>query len=165
MPINQTAFICGVTPIPPQGARHIMTEFLFIDYQDDNPRNRSVTKAKLGFAQRRSHRNQRLAAIGRLKSSSLIPRQPFPLPYNPPNREGVNRGRAESSQKDGSYPGATTAGTEGRQRRQIAPAPVPGSPKTMLGDSFIDPFSSTAFPMTEFMNSFFHHRTWILLSV
>jgi hypothetical protein len=122
-----------------------MTDFLFIDYQNDSPQNRSLKKQKYGFVQRTSHRKQRLVAIGRLKSSTLVLRQRLPLPYIP--------SEVEKTEQDGSESSATIAGTDTPQSKQIVP--VVG-PKTLLGDGFIDPFSSSAFPMTEFMNSFFH---------
>ncbi|OOQ83664.1 hypothetical protein PEBR_35945 [Penicillium brasilianum] len=133
-----------------------MTDFLFIDYQSDSPQNRSLKKQKYGFVQRTSQRKQRLVAIGRLKSSTLVLRERLPLPYIPSEIERTEPGRAEKIEQDGSESSAATAETDTQQFKQIAPVAGIGSPKTLLGDGFIDPFSSSAFPMTEFMNSFFH---------
>lgn len=139
-----------------------MAEFLFIDYQDDNPQNRSLTKKKYGFAQKTSHRKQRLAAVGRLKSSSLVLRQRLPLPYVS-ELDRAEPGRAEKDQQDGSELGAATAGQEIQQFKQILPVAGFGSPKSLLGHGFVDPFSTTPIPMTEFMNSYFHQCMWITL--
>lgn len=133
-----------------------MTDFLFIDYQDDSRQNRSFKKQKYGFVQRTNQRKQRLVAMGRLKSSTLVLRQRLPLPYVPSEIEKAEPGRAEKIEQDGSESSAATAGTDTQQFKQIVPVARIASPKTQLGDGFIDPFSTSAFPMTEFMNSFFH---------
>lgn len=133
-----------------------MTDFLFIDYQDDSRQNDSLRKQKYGFVQRTNQRKQRLVAMGRLKSSTLVLRQRLPLPYVPSGIEKAEPGRAEQIEQDGSELGAAIAGTDTQQFRQTVPVVTIGSPKTRLGDGFIDPFSTSAFPMTELMNSFFH---------
>jgi hypothetical protein len=141
-----------------------MAEFLFIDYQDDNPQNRSVTKKKYRFAQKTSHRKQRLAAVGRLQSSSIVLRQRLPLPYVSSESDRAEPGRAEKDQQDGSKLGVVIAGPDTQHFKQIIPVANFGSPKTLLGHGFVDPFSTTPIPMTEFMNSYFHQCTWITLS-
>ncbi|KAL2817627.1 hypothetical protein BJX63DRAFT_419565 [Aspergillus granulosus] len=136
-----------------------MADFLFIDYRDDNPQNRSFEKQKRGFAQRTYRRKKRLAAAERLKTSTFVLRQRLPFVYESvahSEPDGTGPARVKKSRQDGLEPATATAGTDTQHSKQIIPVPNFGSPKTVLGQGFVDPFSTTAFTMTEFMNSYFH---------
>ncbi|KAL3480813.1 hypothetical protein BJX99DRAFT_204985 [Aspergillus californicus] len=124
--------------------------FLFVDYQKDDPRDAAMHKEKLLFTQRNYQRKKKLAAVERLKASSKISRQRLPFKYIPtdtPNESETDR--------DSSTPRADT--DQSRQAWQMARMAELWSPKTYLGQGFVDPFSTVAVPMTETMNSYFHH--------
>ncbi|KAJ5390172.1 uncharacterized protein N7496_001240 [Penicillium cataractarum] len=130
-----------------------MAEFLFIDYQDDQLQNLSLQRRKREFTQKARYRKERLAAMGRLKSSTLVLRHRLPLAYVPLGLDGAELGPTTKSRPDGGPSGTDTPEPEAPQ---IIPVVNFGSPRRLSGDGFVDPFATTAFPMTGSMNSFFH---------
>ncbi|KAL5337456.1 hypothetical protein BJX70DRAFT_234384 [Aspergillus crustosus] len=130
-----------------------MGDFLFVDYQHDNPRNRSLKRQKQVFAQRTYQRKRRLAAVERLRTPSSTLRQRLPLSYEPVTLPESNR--AEPS--DSGINAEDEVESGGADVQQLIPvANLSSSPKILLGQGFIDPFSTSPFPMTDFMNSYFH---------
>jgi hypothetical protein len=137
------------------------SDFLFVDYQDDNPQNRSIDTAKRVFAQKTHQRKKRLAAVERLKTSTHPFRQRLPFAYKPVD----DTAKAESSEvkqssDDRSERISAADAIVSRNLEAMKWARIKDlmSPKSQLGQGFIDPFSTTAVPMSEFMNSFFQHR-------
>ncbi|KAL4871243.1 hypothetical protein BDV12DRAFT_32769 [Aspergillus spectabilis] len=126
--------------------------FMFVDFQQDNPENESITKQKRVFAQRNYQRKKKLAAVERLKTSTQVFRQRLPLMYTPANDA--------SSEVEEDRQGSGLAITDTRRSRQtvqIAKMTEPPNTYLPLGQGFVDPFSSSVVPMTDIMNSYFHH--------
>ncbi|KAL3486981.1 hypothetical protein BJX62DRAFT_214426 [Aspergillus germanicus] len=136
------------------------SDFLFVDYQDDNPQNRSIDKAKRVFAQKTHQRKKRLAAVERLKTSTHPFRQRLPFAYKPVDDTAKGESsEANQSRDDRSEQISTADAIVSRNLEAMKWARIKDlmSPKSQLGQGFIDPFSTTAVPMSEFMNSFFQH--------
>lgn len=129
--------------------------FLFVDYQKDDPRDAAMHKEKLLFTQRNYQRKKKLAAVERLKASSKISRQSLPFKYTSTSTE--NRDEVETHKDTSNL--TVPDPDQPRQTWQIARMAELWSPKAYLGQGFVDPFSTAAVPMTETMNSYFHHRT------
>lgn len=123
---------------------HTRADFLFVDYQEDKQQNRSVSRQKAVFAQKAHQRKKRLAAVQRLKSSTIAFRQQLPLAYN-----AVTSQDDEKSMHDGPAPKPARK----TQNRLWSPPP------SDLGQGFLDPFSTTALPMDKSTNLYFHHCT------
>ncbi|KAL3459582.1 hypothetical protein BJX64DRAFT_279095 [Aspergillus heterothallicus] len=134
-------------------------DFLFVDYQEDKPDNRAIDKQKRVFAQRTHQRKKRQAAVERLKTSTHVFRQRLPLAYKSA-ADGAGRVVRGDNQggRDGEDTEPATAGADGtRYFMQVALMKEFLFQKPHLGQGFTDPFGTTAVPMNEFMNSYFHH--------
>jgi hypothetical protein len=143
-------------------ADRVPSDFLFVDYQDDNPQNRSIDKEKRVFAQKTHQRKKRLAAVERLKTSTHPFRQRLPFAYKPVDDTAkgesseVNQSSDDRSEQISAADAVVSRNLEAIKWARIKDLM---SPKSQLGQGFIDHFSSTAVPMSDFMNSFFQHRT------
>lgn len=156
MPLH-TWFILQGSP----ANNHAMTEFLFIDSQDDQLQNLALQRRKKEFVQKARYRKKRLEAIGRMRSSTLALRDRLPLAYVSLKLDRVEPGSTTKSRPDGSSAEAGSSGTDTPEPEapQIIPVVNFGSPRGLSRDGFVDPFSTTAFPMTGSMDSFFHQCT------
>lgn len=125
--------------------------FLFVDYQDDKPQNRSLSRQKAVFAQKAHQRQKRLASVQRLKTSTIPFRQQLPVAYNGVSDTPGTSQEAEESKHDGSVP--EPAGPDGKTQYHLL------SPQSDLGQGFLDPFATTALPMSRSTNLYFHHCT------
>ncbi|RDW86634.1 uncharacterized protein DSM5745_03276 [Aspergillus mulundensis] len=136
-------------------------DFLFVDYHDDNPQNRSLEKQKRVFAQNTYQRKKRLAAAERLKASLPVFRQRLQFEYNPvpgsSNPNGAGKDTDDASSPEAAGARADSARHHQSQSMHLAQLTGPWSPQSPLGQGFIDPFSTTALPMHRFMDSCFHH--------
>ncbi|CEL03967.1 hypothetical protein ASPCAL05102 [Aspergillus calidoustus] len=130
-------------------------DLLFVHYDQDDPQNRSVSRTKASFAQKAHQRKKRLAGMERLKTSSLALRQRLPFAYDAASGFSRRR-RGEKSKHDGATPGhAPAVATE--RLNDI------WGPQSQLGQGFIDPFSTTSVPMSNFMNLCWHHYRHFIL--
>ncbi|KAL3456920.1 hypothetical protein BJX64DRAFT_269748 [Aspergillus heterothallicus] len=137
-------------------------DFLFVNYQDDNPQNRSnsLSRQKAVFAQKAHQRKKRIAAVERLKTSKPAFCQKLPfvydaappvystLPYREENTKEADS-TSEAAREDVLPP--HLAILKARQMKDL------WSPLSHLGQGFIDPFYTAAVPMSEFMNLYWHH--------
>jgi hypothetical protein len=132
-------------------------DLLFVHYDHDDPQNRSVSRTNASFAQKAHQRKKRLAGMDRLKTSSLAVRQRLPFAYDSASGSS-RRKRGEKSKHDGSTP---------RHAPVVAIERLNDiwGPQSQLGQGFIDPFSTTAVPMSNFMNLYWHHCTWTFAPV
>ncbi|KAJ0417358.1 hypothetical protein BJY00DRAFT_208196 [Aspergillus carlsbadensis] len=149
----------GSLPMSRHSADRAPPAFLFVDYQDDNPQNRSIEKEKRVFAQKTHQRKKRLAAVERLKTSTHVFRQRLPFAYTPVddadessevNHQSSDARSEQVSAAEALVPRNVQAIQRARMREHM-------SPKSQVGQGFVDPFSTTAVPMNDFMNSFFQH--------
>ncbi|KAL2839655.1 hypothetical protein BJY01DRAFT_237023 [Aspergillus pseudoustus] len=132
-------------------------DFLFVDYQEDKPENRVIDKQKRVFAQKTHQRKKRQAAVERLKTSTHVFRQRLPFAYKPVADGSDVRGD-DKGRRDGEDTEPATAGADvTRYFLQVTMMKEFLFPKTHLGQGFTDPFGTTAVPMNEFMDSYFHH--------
>jgi hypothetical protein len=142
-------------------------DFLFVHYEDDNPLNRSnsLSRQKAVFAQKAHYRKKRLAAVERLKPSTISFCQQLPFVYNVVPVESSGLSSQEKKREDvDSISDAARAGRIAPHRVSLRARQMKDlwSPLSHLGQGFIDPFSATAVPMSEFMNLYWHHCTWTL---
>ncbi|KAL3486506.1 hypothetical protein BJX62DRAFT_19252 [Aspergillus germanicus] len=143
-------------------------DFLFVHYQDDNPQNRSnsLSRQKAVFAQKAHHRKKRLAAVERLKSSTITFCQQLPFVYNVVPLESSRLSSQEEKSRDvDSTSESARAGRQAPNRVALTVRQMKDlwSPLSHLGQGFIDPFSTTAVPMSEFMNLYWHHFRHFIL--
>jgi hypothetical protein len=145
-----------------ESANQAPPDFLFVDYYDDNPQNRSIETQKRAFAQKTHQRKKRIAAVERLKTVTLPLRQRLPLAYKAVAKtskpsEDNTKDKLESEKDTG-----TITDLRNLQFMQLTLMQRVLSPGKQLGQGFVDPFQTASVPMTECMDSFFHHRTWNL---
>ncbi|KAL2802261.1 hypothetical protein BJX63DRAFT_120268 [Aspergillus granulosus] len=132
-------------------------ELLFVDYREDNPQNRAIDKQKRVFAQRTHQWKKRQAAVERLKTSTHVFRQRLPFAYKPV-ADSSDASTDERGRHDGEDPAPAAAGTYvPHSFMEMARMAKLFSPQTYLGQGFVDPFGTTAVPMDEHMNMYFHH--------
>ncbi|KAL2829816.1 hypothetical protein BJY01DRAFT_254886 [Aspergillus pseudoustus] len=142
-------------------------DFLFVFYEDGKPHNRAISRQKAVFAQKAHQRKKRIAAVERLKNSTLPFRQRLPLAYNAVPDSSTTSPDAESEYDDGSTTpdpaeedGIATAHL---QLMAIAQLNDLWSPQSQLGQGFIDPFSTTAVSTSKSMNLYWHHYRHFIL--
>ncbi|KAL4880159.1 hypothetical protein BJY04DRAFT_191807 [Aspergillus karnatakaensis] len=125
--------------------------FMFVGYEHDNPESESMNKKKRIFAQRSYQRKRKQAAVDRLKTSTQAFRQRLPLEYTAANES------SEIGEDEHGLNSTITNTREARQMMQLAKSTAFPSAYLPLGQGFIDPFSTSVVPMTNIMNSYFHH--------
>ncbi|RDW61827.1 uncharacterized protein DSM5745_10499 [Aspergillus mulundensis] len=134
-------------------------EFMFVDFHRDNA---STRKARQIFAQNTYQRKKRLAAVERLKTSTTQRlRQRLPFRYAAARDE--DRRPSEGPATNPRHPHPQENNLQIARSRSRASWAEFVSPKTLLGQGFVDPFSTSAVPMSDIMNSYFHHlRTFTI---
>jgi hypothetical protein len=95
-----------------------------------------------------------------LKTVTLPLRQRLPLAYKAVAKtskpsEDNTKDKLESEKETG-----TITDLRNLQFMQLTLMKRVLSPGKQLGQGFVDPFQTASVPMTECMDSFFHHRTW-----
>jgi hypothetical protein len=124
-------------------------EFLFVDYQKNNPRNPTNAQKHALYQRKRKQ-----ASIDRLKNSTQPQRQLLRFRYKA-RTEGEMDISSEAPIVDNEA--ARQSEISHMVEQQTAIIAGRRSPKTYLSEGFVDPFSSSALPMTKCMNSYFYH--------
>lgn len=120
--------------------------FLFIDFQADTSNDPEVTRKKHTFIQRNFHQKLKQARLVKLKASKPPVGWAFqplssesPTPERQQDDDAVEVNRGHDLVRQGTLP------------------PETWSVKQYLNASFVDPFSSSAVPMTDAMNLYWGH--------